>query len=158
PESGQATPSASPVAAAATVKIYDFGFDQPKITIQTGQSVTFINTGRIGHTATASDGSFDTGLLQNGQSTTVTFNNPGKFAYYCQPHPFMKGEIDVVGPPRGSATAVAGSITQTDQNPPMIGGWRIAIFVVVLFTIVFGAGFALRRRSTPVVPPTEEAD
>lgn len=160
PESGQATPSGTPVASAATVKIYDFGFDQPKITIQTGQSVTFINTGRIGHTATASDGSFDTGLLQNGQSTTVTFNNPGKFTYYCQPHPFMKGEIDVVGPPRGSATAVAGTITQTDQNPPMIGGWRIVIFVVVLFAIVFGAGFALRRRSAPVVPPppSEEAD
>jgi len=70
----------------------------------------------------------------------------------------MKGVIQVEGPPRGSATAVAGTITQTDQTPPMIGGWRIVIFVAVLFAIVFGAGFALRRRSAPVAPPSEEAD
>jgi plastocyanin len=163
PESGPATPVAQTTAAAATVKIYDFGFDSPQVTIQTGQSVTFINTGKIGHTATASEGSFDTGLLQQGQSSTITFNNPGKFAYYCQPHPFMKGVIQVEGPPRGSATVVAGTITKPDQSPPMIGGWRIVGFVVVLFAIVFGAGFAMRRRSTPAVlppaaPPSEEAD
>jgi plastocyanin/sugar lactone lactonase YvrE len=156
PESGPATPVAagSPIASAATIKIYDFGFDQPQITIQTGQSVTFINTGRIGHTATASEGSFDTGLLQQGQSATVTFNNPGKFAYYCQPHPFMKGVIQVEGPPRGSATAVAGAVTQTDTSPPMIGGLRILGFVVVLFGLIFGAGYAMRRRSGPEPTPT----
>ena len=155
PESGPATPVAagSPTTAAATIKIYDFGFDQPQVTIQTGQSVTFINTGRIGHTATASEGSFDTGLLQQGQSSTITFNNPGKFAYYCQPHPFMKGVIQVEGPPRGAATAVAGTVTQTDTKPPMIGGWRILGFVVILFGIVFGAGYAMRRRSGPAPTP-----
>jgi plastocyanin len=159
PESGPATPVAagSPAASAATIKIYDFGYDQPQITIQTGQSVTFINTGRIGHTATASEGSFDTGLLQQNESATITFNNPGKFAYYCQPHPFMKGVIQVEGPPRGSATAVAGAVTQTDKTPPVIGGWRILGFVVILFGVIFGAGYALRRRTEPEPTPAPPA-
>jgi hypothetical protein len=36
----------------------------------------------------------------------------------------------------------------------MIGGWRILGFVVVLFGIIFGAGYAMRRRSQPEPEPT----
>ena len=38
-----------------------------------GESVTWTNSGPTAHTATARDGSFDTGLLSKGQSRSVTF-------------------------------------------------------------------------------------
>lgn len=158
PESGSATPVQITSGVAATVNIIDFGYDQAQITIQTGQSVTFVNTGQIAHTATANEGSFDTGLLKPGQSATIRFDNPGKFAYFCQPHPFMKGVIIVEGPPRGSDTVVAGGITQTEQTPPTISVWSALGFVAILFALVFGAGYAMRRRTVPTEPPSGDVD
>ena len=56
-----------------------------------GDTVTWSNNGPTGHSATANDGSFDTGILQKGSSGSHTFSQAGTFSYICTPHPFMKG-------------------------------------------------------------------
>lgn len=82
-------------AADKTVMIKDFTFDPPRIEIAAGTSVTFTNTDRAPHTATADAGSFDTGTLKSGGSATVTFDKPGVYDYFCRFHRHMTGQIVV---------------------------------------------------------------
>ena len=80
---------------ALAVGIEDFDFAPPTVEVAAGSSVTWTNQGQAPHTATADDGSFDTGQLDPGQSATVTFDTPGTFAYHCAIHPNMQGTVVV---------------------------------------------------------------
>ncbi len=83
-----------------SVTIADFSFTPATITVHVGDTVTWINNGPSAHTATADDGSFNTGVLQKGQSASVTFHRPGTFGYHCAIHPFMHGTVVVLGNPK----------------------------------------------------------
>ena len=87
-------PSAK-ASASATVTISDFKFTPDTVTVNEGDTVTFNNDGPTVHTATADDGSFDTGSLREGESGSATFTQAGTITYFCQPHPFMKGSVVV---------------------------------------------------------------
>jgi len=65
--------------------------------ITLGTTVTWTNndTGMV-HTVTAVDGSFDSAILQPGQSFSYTFNDPGDFEYFCSPHPWMRARVSVM--------------------------------------------------------------
>ena len=39
--------------------------------------------------------SFDSGVLSQNESTTLTFDKPGTYAYHCNPHPNMKFTVTV---------------------------------------------------------------
>ena len=67
---------------AVTVTMKDFEFQPKTLTIPTGSTVTWVNNGTKKHSATADDKSFDTGLLNPGQSKSVKFDKPGTFLYY----------------------------------------------------------------------------
>jgi LPXTG-motif cell wall-anchored protein len=82
-------------AASTSVTIRDFAFSPKSITIDVGDTVTWTNQDDVEHSATAEDGSFDTGTFGNGQSRSHTFDAAGTFQYICTPHPFMKGTINV---------------------------------------------------------------
>lgn len=69
------------------------GFSPRELTVDLGQTVTFVNTHDDPHTATGSG--FDTGIIQPGQTATIVLDNPGRFAYACQIHPEMTGSIAV---------------------------------------------------------------
>ena len=56
----------------------------------------WINRDSAPHTATADDGSFDTGELQEGKLKSETFKEAGEFTYFCSIHPNMHGTIRVV--------------------------------------------------------------
>jgi LPXTG-motif cell wall-anchored protein len=96
-----AAPDAGPpVKATATqagplVTIADFAFRSPVTTVRVGQAVTWTNRGPSSHTATAANGSFDTGVLRRGASAGHRFTAAGTFAYVCSIHPFMKGTVRV---------------------------------------------------------------
>lgn len=78
------------------VVIEDFAFAPATLTVSVGDTVTFTNKDLTSHTATADDGtSFDTGLLGQNESATVTFDTAGTYTYHCTPHPTMKGTIVV---------------------------------------------------------------
>ena len=88
-----------PVAAAASrsVSIRDFSFAPRSVSVSVGDTVTWRNTGDEVHTATARDGSFDTGNLDTGQSGSHTFTKAGTFSYFCKPHAFMTATVTVTG-------------------------------------------------------------
>jgi plastocyanin len=70
-------------------------FNPAQVKVRVGQPVTFTNTGKQTHTATADDGSFDVGTINPGESKSITFPRAGTFAFHCSLHPFMKGVITV---------------------------------------------------------------
>lgn len=82
--------------AGATVTVKDFDFTPASITVNTGDSVTWSNQGPAAHSATADDGSFDTGVYNAGSSRSHTFSAPGTIPYHCIPHPFMTGTVRVL--------------------------------------------------------------
>ena len=84
-------------AASGSVTISDFEFGPSTINIGSGDSVTWTNRGPTVHTATANDGSFDSGNLDRGESYTRRFTAAGTYSYICTPHPFMTGRVVVAG-------------------------------------------------------------
>jgi plastocyanin len=77
------------------IEIKDFAFSPSEVEVKPGTRVTFINRDKVKHTATADGGEFDTGLLEQDKSKTVTFDKEGTFTFYCSPHPNMTGKIVV---------------------------------------------------------------
>jgi plastocyanin len=92
---GGTSDTTASAAQSETVDISNYKFQPETISVGTGAKVTFTNSDDTKHTATADDGSFDTGDLDQGDSTSVTLSKPGEFTYYCRYHPFMKATIDV---------------------------------------------------------------
>lgn len=63
------------------------------LTIDPGESVTWVNNDDKPHTATGAD--WDTGTIEPGQRATILFADAGTFNYSCQFHPVMTGIVDV---------------------------------------------------------------
>jgi plastocyanin len=87
--------SASP-APAVVVHMHDYAFHDATVTVHAGDAVQFVNDDSDAHTVTATDKSFDSGGLDAHQSWTHTFTQPGKYAYFCALHPYMKGVVVVI--------------------------------------------------------------
>ena len=90
-----ANQSGGPQVSANTVTIENFAFSPASLTVKVGDTVTFVNKDTTGHSATADDGSFDTGVFSSGGSEKVTLTKAGTFTYHCTAHPSMKGTIVV---------------------------------------------------------------
>jgi plastocyanin len=65
------------------------------VTVTVGGKVTWKNLDSAAHTATATDSSFDTSLVNAGASASNTFNTAGSYPYMCILHPWMKGTVNV---------------------------------------------------------------
>lgn len=89
------TPQQSTAIETNAVELSRFAFNPPVIKVRKGTTVTWTNRDSVPHTVAASDGSFRSGLIQPGQSWSLTFDRPGTFSYFCEPHPFMQGQIIV---------------------------------------------------------------
>ncbi len=103
-EAASAAPAPAPTSAPAPapaapveVAMLDFEFAPLEIRIKVGAAITWRNDGEKQHSATAVDGSFDTGLYGAGESRSVTFNTPGTFLYFCQLHATPDGTQGMVG-------------------------------------------------------------
>lgn len=72
-------------------------YSQNVITVNVGETVTWENQDAVLHTATAVDGTFDSGFLDQGESFSYTFTEVGEFEYFCLPHPWMRGKVIVEG-------------------------------------------------------------
>lgn len=89
------TAHAASHAAGHDITISNFAFSPKDLTISAGSKVTFTNADSAPHTATADNGSFDTGRLNQGQAASLTFSAAGTYTYFCAFHPNMKGTITV---------------------------------------------------------------
>jgi plastocyanin len=78
------------------VDIVDFAYDPDPVRVQTGGKVIWQNMDPAPHTATADDGSFDTGTLEQGKLKSETFKEAGTYTYFCEIHPTMHGTVEVV--------------------------------------------------------------
>ena len=87
--------SAAAAAPATTVKIANFTFQAPVVTVKPGSTVTWVNDDDIPHTVTADDKSFKSKVLDSGERFSFTFAKPGAFGYFCSLHPHMTGKIVV---------------------------------------------------------------
>jgi plastocyanin len=94
-----------PVQDARSVGIGDNFFDPPDAAIEPGSTITWTNNGALPHTVTADDGSFDSGVLNPGDSYTVAFDGQGTVTYYCTIHPEMRGSVTVGGGGSGGGPA-----------------------------------------------------
>jgi plastocyanin len=88
-------PPAAPTARVVRVEIRRYAFLPDRLVVPAGTTVEWVNRDRVIHTATADDGSWDTGTIPPGDSRRATFSRPGTYAYHCGPHPFMKGVVVV---------------------------------------------------------------
>jgi LPXTG-motif cell wall-anchored protein len=153
-------------AADTGVTISDFEFAPSSVTVDEGDTVTWTNDGPTPHSATADDGSFDTGIFNAGQSRSQTFDQAGTFAYFCTPHPNMRGTITVRAAgtggnggggsgttggesgTTGSDSAGTGSGTSGDSSGadlPATGFDAAGLALLGLVTLALGA--LLRRRA-----------
>ena len=87
------SPMPSPV---SIIHIKNFAYVPDSVTIPVGSTVKFVEDDETPHTVTASDGSFDSGNLNQKQSWTHLFTKAGTYAYYCAYHTYMKGKIVIV--------------------------------------------------------------
>ena len=78
------------------VEIVDFAYNPDPVQVETGGKVIWQNMDSAPHTATADDGSFDTGTLEEGKLKSETFKKAGTYTYFCEIHPTMHGTVEVI--------------------------------------------------------------
>jgi len=76
-------------------------FIPSSVTINVGDTISWSNDDTAAHTVTSGkpaagpDGNFDSSLLMAGKAFDVTFDNAGKYDYFCMVHPWMVGKVVV---------------------------------------------------------------
>src|SRR3990170_8765645 len=76
----------SQIAIAASVSMVGSAFDPADVTVEAGETITWSNDGALPHTATADDGSFDTGALDPGNSDSGRIEEGGGEPDYWRRH------------------------------------------------------------------------
>ncbi len=140
------------VAMAADVSMLDDDFSPAQISIAVGESVTFANQGDRPHTATADDGSFDTGSVDPAASAAVTFDTAGTYPFYCQFHggpggDGMAGVITVTGGGGGGTPSPAGGAGPVAETAPVLPQTATPLpFIAGAGALLLGLGLWLGRR------------
>ncbi|PYP40427.1 MAG: hypothetical protein DMD48_03425 [Gemmatimonadetes bacterium] len=99
-------PAPPPPPGTVFVTISEYQFSPDTITIAKSTPVRWTNSGTVPHTATADNGSFDSGTLGGtgtdpygnpiqGDKYDHTFTTAGTFTYYCMFHAQMHGTVIV---------------------------------------------------------------
>ena len=129
-------------------------YEPTDITVQPGTSITWSNHDTVIHTATSGDsdsgtpdGRFDTGFIQPGKSKTVILipGAKGKIAYFCQVHPFMRGEVTVAGLPISSVENATAPLTQ----PGLAGNATAPMGVAAIPVKTYNLGIGNKQYKIP---------
>ena len=99
-EDPEATTSAT-----RTVLMRDIEFNPRDLTIDPGDTVRWENEDSEPHNAIGEDDSFETPVIDQGETSEHTFQSSGEYPYFCTIHPGMDGTITV----RGSGSGGSGS-------------------------------------------------
>jgi len=143
------------------VTIAGFAFSPAALTIEAGTTVTWTNQDSATHTATADDGSWDTGDIAQGASVSITFDTPGTFTYHCAIHTYMVASITVTeagGQPApteapAQPTEAPAAPTQAPSGMPATGagttgggGSTNEVLLVAVFAAILLGSIAVQRR------------
>ena len=80
------------------VAMRNLSFTPARLTVQEGETVTWVNDESIQHTVVAREGAdFESGLLDQGDTFEFEADDAGTVRYVCTLHPGMRGTIVVKG-------------------------------------------------------------
>ena len=90
-------PAGQQKADAPEVKIDNFSFTPPTLTVAVGATVTWVNRDDIPHTVVSTDDPkvFKSKALDTDDKFSFTFTKAGTHAYFCSLHPKMNGKVVV---------------------------------------------------------------
>jgi plastocyanin len=146
-------------------------FDPPQLEVKAGTAVLVANVGGKPHSMTATDGEFNTGILQPGPEagrfagTNATFrlDKPGTYQFFCEIHAqAMKGTVVVTGSPppttAATATTAAPPTTAAPAAAPPTAEVAIADFAFAQKQVVVAPGGEVTWRNADVAPHTATFD
>jgi plastocyanin len=86
----------TPAMAGETIRvtINKLKLDPPQISAHVGDTIEWVSSDFVAHTATARNKDWDVAIPANGVGR-VTLERPGDVDYFCRFHPFMTGRISV---------------------------------------------------------------
>lgn len=76
-------------------RISGFRYLPATLEVAAGTTIVWTNEDDVSHTVTATDRSWDSGLIEPGATWRRTFTTPGTYEYFCLPHPRMRGTVVV---------------------------------------------------------------
>jgi plastocyanin len=134
-------------AASLTVSTGDNFYSPASVSISVGDTITWKNSGAAQHSATAEDGSFDTGIFGPGQSRSQSFDAAGTFSYFCTVHgTSQSGTVRVLaaGGGQGGGSASSGPSEAAAVAAPDAAGTGTSLPATGLpLLLLSGVGAAL---------------
>lgn len=77
------------------IPIRELTFEGDTIRVPAGTAIRWVNRDPVAHNTKADDGSWESPLFGPGETYTTRLELPGRYAYVCTIHPFMRGLIIV---------------------------------------------------------------
>lgn len=96
------------------LRLLDSCFDGTAHFTEAGGTLTVRNEGETAHTITAADGSFDSGMIDPGDTFELELDEPGVIEVFCRPHGAADG------------TGMAGVLVVGDPTPESLGASHVA--------------------------------
>ena len=109
-------PAPTGVQASIAVRVVEYKFQPDTVRVKVGQVIRWTNEDNVGHTVTFSAADtapkritsrsqlmglnrpkqlYSSKLFAQGESWSAKFDKPGRFAYICDPHPYMRAVVIV---------------------------------------------------------------
>ena len=122
PAAPSPTPEPEAPAAPKPIRVDIANFEHLDITVPVGTEVTWVNQDNAPHTSTSGTpkdvtAQFDSGIFNEGEQFTFTFDEPGSFPYFCTVHEFMIATVTVTE---------GGSASSGDSDSGGSGGGQAA--------------------------------
>ena len=78
------------------IKIDNFSFTPPTLTVPAGATVTWVNQDDVPHNIVSSEGkTLKSPVMDTDEKFSYTFTKPGTYPYYCGIHPKMTAKVVV---------------------------------------------------------------
>gem|GEM_PF-624271 len=118
PQAATSSPVIPTVLEKVTVSMGTSTFSPVSISVNARGTIVWTNTSSLPHTVTASDRSFDSGILIPGASFFYSFSRPGTLNYTCILHQGMNGSITITESSVAGPTASPQSAAPAPAQPP----------------------------------------
>ena len=113
--------SAAPASTGKTktveIKVAEMSFTPAMATANVGDTISWVNVGKIAHTVTAKDGSFDKTPIAPGERFNYVLRKEGSFPYVCTYHPGMDAML-MVGPALAGVVVPGAAEAKTKPDSP----------------------------------------